>query len=175
MKIQKYRRTWHSWVDARVELEKQYIKYPFKFYLSKGWNKQTKKKTKHLLFSVESWRQRTASGSQWNELIQKDRLWASASSSWRQGARIALFFSCLCSCSLTGRSEENELESWGKKRKPIKNHEAAFPKNYLLDSCFKAFTVFLDSCSDISLAFPAHSLLIFFYCYMPVMSAGFIF
>lgn len=52
VKIWKYRRTWRSRVDARVELEKQYIKYLLSGSIFQKAKK--KNKTKHLLFSVES-------------------------------------------------------------------------------------------------------------------------
>lgn len=120
--------------------------------------------------STESQRQRTASGSLWNEFMQRDRPWTLVSSSWKQPARIALFFSsCLCSCSLAGkRGRRMSLNPERKERKPTKPSEFLRKAAYLLDSCIKAVALFLNSGSDISLAFPAHSFLILFMCHSQV-------
>lgn len=102
--------------------------------------------------------------------MQKDRPWTLVSSSWKQPARIALFFSpCLCSCSLAGkRRRRMSLNPERKERNPTKPSEFLRKAAYLLDLCIKAVALFLDLGSDISLAFPAHSFLILFMCHSQV-------
>lgn len=55
-----------------------------------------------------------------------------------------------------------------KERKPTKPSEFLRKAAYLLDSCIKAVALFLNSGSDISLAFPAHSFLILSMCHSQV-------
>lgn len=132
---------WTEWSKCRTLKEmleswarKAHRIFPFKFYLSKaGGEKKVFGKNKHLLFSTESQRQRTASGSLWNEFMQKDRPWTLVSSSWKQPARIALFFSpCLCSCSLAGkRGKRMSLNPEREERNPTKPSEFLRKAAYL--------------------------------------------
>lgn len=55
-----------------------------------------------------------------------------------------------------------------KERKPTKPSEFPRKAAYLLDLCIKAVALFLDSGSDISLAFPARFFLILFMCHSQV-------
>lgn len=160
----------HSRRCWRAELEKH-----IKSLLSSSIFQRPGGKKMYLVkTSTCCWAQRAKERGQLQDLcgmsLCRERPWTLVSSSWKQPARIALFFSsCLCSCSLAGkRGRRMSLNPERKERKPTKPSEFLRKAAYLLDPCIKAVALFLDSGSDISLAFPAHSFLILSMCHSQV-------